>query len=386
MTTAPVRPAFALLCAATLLLASPALSSAAPVKTFSIASGGLNVRGDEQVCFRLTDTRYRTDRLIVRVRFVGPIPNGRLSLDGTRSAPFMRASEEIPFDVDPRGTHRLRLEFGGPATIDQLTITSTETTIEQASCASYDAETQPRADIVTNTPPPQSAFETPEERAERERRAGTTAPAPPPATTTSTPAATAPAPAPAPAPAVSRGRLGTIPAGTELTLTLQNAVDTRSAYAGQIFTTYLSHDVLVGGRVLLPEGTRVEGTVVESKDAGRFGRSSLTLGFGRAMLADGSSVVLQGTVQRVGKGSAKKQGGIIAGSAAGGAVLGSILGGKDEALLGAVLGGAIAAGAIGAKPGESITLPAGTVLAVSVDSSVDIPTPAPAPTPPTTTR
>ena len=55
-------------------------------------------------------------------------------------------------------------------------------------------------------------------------------------------------------------------------------------------------------------------------------------------------------------------------------MLGRVLGGDDEdALLGAIVGGSIAAGTIAANPGEPIVLRAGTVLTVSLDTSARVP-------------
>jgi hypothetical protein len=313
--------------------------------------------------------------MLVRVRFKGAVPRGHVTLDGAKSAAFRERSEEFAFVVDPRGTHRVELVLDERATIDWLSVASTESTIIQESCSNYEFDSRRRVDLAVDQPESVNRFETEEERRAREaeerrrrdedlrrdeerRREETGYP------TTSYPD-TRPA----------SGAGAVIPAGTEMSLTLQNEIDTRNAYVGQNFTTTLDHDVLVNGKVALPSGTRVEGHVVETQDAGRFGRSKLKLGFDRATLRDGTSVPLQGTVQRLGKGSAAKQGGIIAGSAVGGAILGKVLGGSDGALLGAILGGGIAAGSIGAKEGEPIVVPAGSVLTISLDNNAQIPYP-----------
>ena len=346
------------------LAASSAGAATSPARTFTVVSGEVRLRGDEQVCFRLSDDRAASDRILIRLRFTGRIPDGRLELDGAVSERFSRTSEEVPFLIDPRGTHRLKLDIPAGASVDQLTITSTEAMVIQETCSTYELEEQRRVRLETPREESTNVFETPEERAARERATYPTGPTGP-----TGPYATGPMPSTA---ASSYG--GRIPAGTELSLTLQSGIDTRNAYAGQIFTSYLDHDVVADGRVLLPEGTRIEGHVVESKDAGRFGRSTLKLGFDRALLPDGRTASLSGSVERIGKGSAAKQGGIIAGSAVGGAILGKILGGDDkDALLGAIVGGAIAAGSIGAKEGESIVLPAGTVMTVRTDTATDVP-------------
>lgn len=353
-----MRLAHAAMSVALVALPLRALAAHPPARTFTVVSGEVRLRGDEQVCFSLTDTDFASDRILVKLRFSGSVPRGSVTLDGARSESFRNQNEEIAFTVEPRGVHRLALDIDGGARVDQLTITSTETTIVQESCANYDFDQERTVRLEAPRDEPTNVFETPEERAARDRT-------PPVASGT------------APAPSASSGsasRGGVVPAGSVLSLTLQGAIDTRSAYAGQVFTTYLDHDVTVDGRVVIPEGSRIEGHVIESKDAGRFGRSSLKLGFDRLHLGDGRTASVAASVERIGKGSAAKQGGIIAGSAVGGAILGKVLGGSDkDALLGAIVGGAIAAGSIGAKENEPIVLPAGTALTVRTDGIIDVP-------------
>jgi len=349
--------------AASLLAAAllPSIAAAAPSATFTVVEGNVNVKGDEEVCFRLTDQTMASDRLLVRVRFRGEVPRGHVELDGARSEPLSRASEEIPFLVDPRGVHRLSLMLEAPAALELLSVTSTETTIEQESCARYDFESERRVSLEVPEDEPTNRFETPEERAAREREEAAHRPHDP-----------VREPAPAPAPVTSGATLRVSP-GAELTLTMQSQLDSKSGYVGQAFTSDLDHDVLVGDRIALPAGTRIEGHIVTVQDAGRFGKSEMRLAFDKAVLPGGEIVPMSATLERMGKGSAKKQGGIIAGSAVGGAILGSILGDSEGAVLGAVLGGAISAGSIAAKPGESVVIPAGTSITIRTDSAMEVP-------------
>jgi hypothetical protein len=345
----------------------PSLALAAPSATFTVVEGNVRVKGDEEVCFRLTDQSMASDRLLVRVRFHGEVPRGRVELDGARSEPFTRTSEEIPFLVDPRGVHRLALKLEAPSSLDLLSVTSTETTVQQDSCSRYDFEAERRVSLEVPEDQPTNRFETPEERAARERDEA--------ARQRDEDQRRTPAPAPAPAPATSRDTTMHVSPGTEMTVTMQSQLDSKSSYTGQGFTSDLDQEVRVGDRIVLPVGTRIEGHVAQVQDAGRFGRSEMKLAFDKAVLPDGQTVTMSATVERMGKGSAKKQAGIIAGSAIGGAILGSILGDGDTAKIGAVLGGAIAAGSIAAKPGESVVIPAGTSLTIRTDSAIDVAVP-----------
>ena len=324
-------------------------------RTYTVVEGAAAVSGGEQACFRLVDTRADTDRLLVRIRFQGRVPRGRVILDGVSSESFVEQAEEFSFVVDPRGTHQVRLDLQEKATVDRLSVTSTTTSLVEESCSTYE-ERRNDVDLEGPAEPSTNKLGRPEATPPSSQRN----PPPPPSTS--------------PSRDESLANSGTVAAGTKLELTLQGAIDTRSAYAGQTFLATLDHGVVgTNGRVLLPAGPNVEGHVAESQDAGRFGRSNQKLAFDRARLSDGTSVPIAGTLQTVGKGSAKKQTGIIAGSAVGGAILGKILGGDDkDAAIGAVLGGAIAAGSIAAKPGESIVLPAGTSIEITLDSAAEV--------------
>jgi hypothetical protein len=363
--TRPFRLAPALLALANAL--APGAAGAAPPSPpgpppLVVVSGEVRVEGGEEACFTLEGGTLAEERLRVRIHFKGVVPRGRVLVDDASSDELVMASEEFAFRVARAGTHRLALHLEEPGTVDRLEVVATEARPVPSACAAYvEEERQRHLATPREEPPPPPP---PVDRFER----NPPPPPPAPAAVEETWSATRPA-----------ARLS---AGTELVLTLDDEISTRTAHAGKRFGTHLSEPVVSAGVVVIPAGTRVLGQVSESQDAGRFGRSKLTLAFDRAVLPDGTELPLLASLRRLGQGSGKKQGGIIAGSAAGGALLGQILGGSSEATaLGAIIGGSIAAGSIAAKPGEPVTLPAGTILAVALDASADVPAAVPAVTP-----
>lgn len=340
------------------LLAAGSAASARAEAVFDVVSGGeVQLQGGEQVCFTFDREDLREVQVRVRLRFTSWVPRGRVELDGISGASFQEPSEEFVFWVEPRGVHRLRVELDESATVDRLSLVTTAVRVEQTSCRLYEGRSE--REIEPETPEPLNRLGRPEPPAEPP-------PEPPPA-------AEPERPAERPETAASASA-GTLPAGSSLVLELQSELDTRRAYAGQSFSARLSEPARSNGRTLLPAGSVVRGRVAEAKDAGRFGRSRLTLAFERVSLPDGRDLPLSASLQRLGRGSAKKQGGIIAGSAAGGALLGQLLGGDSEStVLGAVLGGAIAAGSIAAEPGKPVVLPAGTLFTVALDGPLEVP-------------
>src|ERR1700678_1562108 len=88
---------------------------------------------------------------------------------------------------------------------------------------------------------------------------------------TNAPAAPAPAPLPPPPPPPPI----VIPAGTTITVTLDQTVNSQTANNGDPFAASLAVPVTSGTWVVLPVGTKVGGTVVTAQSAGKFKGNAL---------------------------------------------------------------------------------------------------------------
>jgi predicted Ser/Thr protein kinase len=168
----------------------------------------------------------------------------------------------------------------------------------------------------------------------------------------------------------------TVPAGTEIHLTLNAAVGSSSSRAGDTFTARIVDPVLSGDRVVLPAGSSVHGQISDAIPA-RKGLSnkagSLSLAFDRVATPAGYNAAMSASLTETGTGSGKKNAAIIGGSAAGGALLGKLLGGSSKkAAVGSVLGGAIGAGVAAGSKGEDVDLPAGSPLTITLDQPLTI--------------
>ena len=133
----------------------------------------------------------------------------------------------------------------------------------------------------------------------------------------------------------------------------------------------MARPVYVDGRIVVPDGSRVQGTVTEAERAQRPARGGrLNLSFDRLLLDDGTTVDLDARLVQVkediGSGGTVKQGAI--GAAIGG-ILGSVLGGTKGAIVGAVLGGA--GGAV-TSSGDDVELPAGTVFDLELERDASV--------------
>jgi hypothetical protein len=162
-----------------------------------------------------------------------------------------------------------------------------------------------------------------------------------------------------------------LPEGTELTVRLDQPLSSRTARVEDRFDATVARPVYVEGRLVVPAGSRVQGTVTQAEPAQRPARGGrLNLSFNRLLLDDGTTVDLNARLVQVrediGSGETAQRGAI---GAALGAVLGSVLGGKKGALVGVLLGGV--GGAISSS-GDDVELPEGTVFTLQLDRTATV--------------
>jgi hypothetical protein len=162
-----------------------------------------------------------------------------------------------------------------------------------------------------------------------------------------------------------------IPVSTEFDVRLQNPLSSRTAQVEDRFEATTMVDLQdEGGRVLVPAGAVMRGTVRSVTKATRLERKgSLTVSFDRLTI-DGRSYPIRATVTQAlesegVRGEAEKIG-IGAGA---GAILGAILGGTKGALAGILIGGG---GTIAATEGKDVDLPTGSVLRVRLDEPLTL--------------
>jgi hypothetical protein len=169
---------------------------------------------------------------------------------------------------------------------------------------------------------------------------------------------------------VNASARGVIPSGQELDVRLQASLSSETAKPEQRFEATTVVDLTQNGRVVVPAGSTVRGVVSSVKAAGRVDRTgSMTLSFDRITVR-GRDYPMRGMATNVFEsGGIREEAGTAGIGAGAGAVVGGILGGVKGAVLGAVIG---AGGAIAATDGKDITLPAGSIIRMRVDSDVRV--------------
>lgn len=143
-----------------------------------------------------------------------------------------------------------------------------------------------------------------------------------------------------------------IQSGTTLAVTFGEMITSETAQVGDNVSATLKSPLIAGDRVAFPAGSRVQGQVSDVKPAKKGFKDTggaLSISFNRIVAPDGHSATIAAGFTKLAEGSAGKKAAIIGGSAAGGALLGKVLGkdSKGAALIGGAIGTAVAGGTKG---------------------------------------
>jgi len=190
---------------------------------------------------------------------------------------------------------------------------------------------------------------------------------------------------PAPAPqlhspdATAEGNKITVPAGTKVPLVLKQGISTKNAKPGDHVYLQTNFPLVMDGRMVIPEGTYVQGEITSVQRAGRVkGRADVMMHFSTLIFPNGYTVSLPGAVDNVpgaqgsdvnskeGKIEHEGEKGRDIGRAAGTTVTGTAIGAAADGAKGAGIGAA-AGGVTGLAlalltRGSDVRLDAGTAV------------------------
>ena len=165
----------------------------------------------------------------------------------------------------------------------------------------------------------------------------------------------------------------TVPAGTQLSIRLNDEVDSEKAQVGDVFHGSLSAPVTVDDDTVLPTTADVEGRVVDVKSAGRFaGQSVLTLELTKLVMSGRTYSIHTDQWTKSGNGRGKSTAAKVGGGAAVGAILGGILGGGKGAAIGATAGAGAGTGVAATGKGQQIILHPEQVIAFQLQNAVTV--------------
>lgn len=166
------------------------------------------------------------------------------------------------------------------------------------------------------------------------------------------------------------GGRSAIPAGQELDVRLTTQLSSNTAQVEDRFEATTVVDLNQGNTVLIPAGSTLRGVISSVTSATRTQRKgSMTVSFDQITVR-GRTYPMRGTVTEAIESEGIKGEATRIGAGAGvGAIIGGIIGGVKGALLGVLIGGG---GTIAATEGKDVTLPAGTILRVRLDTPPEV--------------
>ncbi len=165
----------------------------------------------------------------------------------------------------------------------------------------------------------------------------------------------------------------TVPAGTQVTVRLNDGLDTERNQVGDSFHGTLGSPIVIDDEVVIPLGADVVGRVVDVKSAGRFaGNSALTLELNSLSVNGRTYNIQTNQWSRQGKGEGKNTAVKAGGGAAVGAIIGGLAGGGKGAAIGSVAGAGAGTGAAATKKGEQIKLAPESTLSFLLINTVTV--------------
>ncbi len=167
----------------------------------------------------------------------------------------------------------------------------------------------------------------------------------------------------------------TIPAGTPLSIVLDTPVGSEMSRVEERVSAHLVRAVVIGGRTVAAEGSSVGGVVTDARRSGKVkGRAHVAVRFD-SLTPSGSDdryTIHTSAVGRTAEGTKKKDALEIGAPAAGGALIGAIVGGKKGALIGGAVGGGAGTAVVLSTRGKEVKLPKGAALTLKLAQPVTV--------------
>ncbi|HUI73208.1 MAG TPA: hypothetical protein VL354_21990 [Spirochaetia bacterium] len=168
----------------------------------------------------------------------------------------------------------------------------------------------------------------------------------------------------------------TLPADTAITIRTTDAIDSSRNRVGDVFNATLEDPITSGDQTIAPKGTPVKGRIAYSEQTGRVsGQSELVLELTELDLNGNQYALRTSDYQQVGSSTGRRTATAAGGGAALGAIIGAIAGGGKGAAIGAGSGAVVGTGAAVMTRGETLKVPAETILQFKLQHPLTIPIP-----------
>jgi hypothetical protein len=183
------------------------------------------------------------------------------------------------------------------------------------------------------------------------------------------------APAAVPASTAAAWREVTIPAGTNLPIVLDTSIGSDTSRVEEAVTAHLSRPITVHGETVLAEGSRVTGVVTDATRSAKVkGRAHVAVRFDSLTPRgdDQRYPIATSTVGRTAPGTKKNDALKIGAPAAGGAIIGALVGGKKGALIGTAAGGGAGTAVVLSTRGKEVHLARGAALTLRLAAPLTV--------------
>jgi hypothetical protein len=170
----------------------------------------------------------------------------------------------------------------------------------------------------------------------------------------------------------------TLPAGTQLTVALDTPIASDTSRVEQRVQAHVSRAVMVDGATVLPEGTEISGVVTDATQSAKVkGRAHVAVRFDTLAPEgadfEGAPYAIQTrAISRTAPKTTKDDAVKIGAPAAGGAIVGAIVGGKKGAAIGTAVGGGAGTAVVLSTRGEEVRLARGAALTLELSEPVTI--------------
>jgi hypothetical protein len=138
---------------------------------------------------------------------------------------------------------------------------------------------------------------------------------------------------------------------------------------------HLARPVVVGGETALSAGSQIGGVVTDATRSGKVkGRAHVAVKFESLSPAGGDEhyTIRTSAVGRTAAATKRKDALEIGAPAAGGALIGALVGGKKGALIGAGVGGGAGTAVVMSTRGKEVRIPKGTALTLKLAAPVTV--------------
>ena len=164
-----------------------------------------------------------------------------------------------------------------------------------------------------------------------------------------------------------------VPAGTAITVTIDQSISSKNAKVGQGIVASVTQDVTANGKVVIPKGSHAKLVVSSAQASGRLSTpAKLWLRLKSVEVHGKTYAIATSSTGRTMGGKGKRDAGFIGGGAGAGALIGGLAGGGKGAVIGAAAGAGAGTAGAAATGKKEVEFPAETRLSFTTRAPVTI--------------